>query len=297
MPLNLIAECGDLNRLEGAMLEFQQREINQHEVYYRLSRKAKGNNRKVLKSISDEELEHYNFWRRYTQEELEPKRIYALKYDLLSFIFGFTFSIKLMESNEKKTQKEYEAISEQIPEAKKYLIDEKQHEASLIALIDEKRLSYLEVVISGLNDAWIELVGELAGFTFAFQDPRLIGFAGLIAGVAQFLSSSASEIQLFLSKRNEETEKALKGSLFEGIVYLLTVGFLIFPYFVLSDYWPALAITISTAMAIITFFTYYSSVVRSLSFKSMFPSMLGITAAVGVAAFAIGIMAKLLLGL
>jgi VIT1/CCC1 family predicted Fe2+/Mn2+ transporter len=279
------------------MLKLQQGEINQHEVYSRLSRKMKENNRKVLKSISSEELEHYNFWRRHTQKELEPERIYALKYDLLSFIFGFTFSIKLMESNEKKTQKEYELISKQIPEAKKYLHEEEQHETSLIALIDEKRLSYLEAILSGLNDAWMELIGELAGFTFAFQDPRLIGFAGLIAGIAQFLSSSASEIQLFISKRNEETENALKGSLFEGIIYLLTVGFLIFPYFVLSNYWLALVITISTAMIIVTFFTYYSSVVRSLSFRSMFPSMLGITAAVGAAAFAIGVIAKAMLNL
>ena len=167
----------------------------------------------------------------------------------------------------------------------------------MISIIDEKRLTYLEVILSGLNDAWIELIGELAGFIFAFQDPRLIGFAGLIAGVAQFLSSSASEIQLFLSKRSKETENALRASLLEGVVYLLTVGILVFPYFVLSNYWLALAITISTAMTIVTFFTYYSSVVRSLSFKKMFPSMLGITVAVGVVAFTIGLLAKLLLGL
>ena len=286
-----------MNRLEEAILKFQQEEINQHEVYSRLSRKAKGSNRKVLKSISESELEHYRFWKKHSQKEVKPERAYALKYDLLSFIFGFIFTIKLMEANEKRAQREYEQISQQIPEAEEYIIDEEQHEASLIAIIDEKRLSYLEVILSGLNDAWIELIGELAGFTFAFQDPRLIGFAGLIAGVAQFLSSSASEIQLFLSKRTEETAKALRGSLIEGGVYLLTVGILVLPYFVLSNYWIALVITISTAMTIVTFFTYYSSVVRSLSFKRMFPSILGITVAVGVVAFTIGLIAKLLLGL
>jgi VIT1/CCC1 family predicted Fe2+/Mn2+ transporter len=290
-------EAVSVNDLEAATVKFQQVEINQHEVYSKLSRKAKGNNSEVLKRIAEDELEHYYFWRKYTGKELKPEKSSVLKYDFLSFIFGFTFSIKLMESKEKKAQKEYALISKRIPEAQEYLHEEERHEASLIEIIDEKRLSYLGVIISGLNDAWIELIGELAGFTFAFQDPRLIGFAGLIAGIAQFLSSSASEIQIFLSKRNEETENALKGSLFEGVIYLLTVGLLISPYFALSNYWLALAITISTALIIITFFTYYNSVVRSVSFRSMFPSMIGITVAVGAAAFAIGLIAKMILNL
>ena len=286
-----------MNKIEDAILKFQQAEINQHEVYSRLSRKTKAPNSQILKSISEDELEHYYFWKKHSKKELKPQKSSVLKYEILSIIFGFTFSIKLMESKEKKTQKEYELISKQIPEAKEYLHEEKQHESSLIDIIDEKRLSYLSSIISGLNDAWIGLIGEVAGFTFAFQDPRLIGFAGLIAGIAQFLSMSSSEIQIFLSKRNEDTKNELKGSLFEGLVYLLTVGFLISPFFILGNYWLASAISISTAMIIITFYTYFNSVVRSLSFKTMFPTMLGITVIVGVAAFAIGLIAKGILNL
>lgn len=124
--------------------------------------------------------------------------------------------------------------------------------------------------MSSLNDAWIDLIGELAGFNFAFQDPRIIGFAGLIAGIAQFLSSSASEIQIYLSRKNEKTRTALKASIYEGIVYLITVGLLIFPFFILDNYWTALLITIISVFGVLSFLTYYVSVIKGLSMKSMF---------------------------
>ena len=292
-----VKEWFKLSGLETSILQFQQREINQYEVYSRLASKANEPNRQIIENISKEELQHYEFWITFTKKNLTPNRITVLKYQLLSIIFGFMFSIKLMESNEKKAQAEYTLVSRKIPEAREFLLEESKHETSLVEMIDEKRLNYVEVIISGLNDAWIELIGQLAGFTFAFQDPKIVGFAGLIAGIAQFLSSSASEIQLFFSKRNQETRTALRGSLFEGLIYLLTVGLLVVPYFVLANYWHALALTVSTALTIITFFTYYSSVIRSKSLKSMLPIMLGITAGVGAAAFAVGMIAKTILKL
>jgi hypothetical protein len=53
-------------------------------------------------------------------------------------------------------------------------------------MIDEKRLDYISLMIQGLNDALIELFGELAGFIFALKNPTLIGFAGLISGLLTF---------------------------------------------------------------------------------------------------------------
>ena len=187
-------------------------------------------------------------------------------------------------------------MSTKIPEAKVHIQEEVKHEKALIGLLDEKRLAYLGSIVSGLNDAWIELVGELAGFAFAFQDPKLIGFAGLIAGIAQFLSSSASEIQMYLSKKNEETRNALKASVFEGVVYLVTVGFLIFPFFVLGDFWVAFFVSAVGAFFILSVLTFYVSVIKDLSVRSMFPIMVGIMVGVGFLAFVIGLVAKIIIG-
>ena len=285
------------NNLIKTILVFQQNEITEHKVYKALSERTKGKNSEILNIISQDELRHYNFWKKFTKKELLPKKIAVFKYLLLSRIFGLSFSIKIMENLEGNAQKEYAKISEQISQVTTHIREERKHEKALIEMLDEKRLNYLGSIISGLNDAWIELVGELAGFAFAFQDPRIIGFAGLIAGIAQFLSSSASEIQIYFSRKNEETRSALRASIYEGIVYLITVGLLVFPFFILENYWTSFLITIISLFVVLSFLTYYVSVIKGLSMKSMFPTMLGIMIGVGTLAYVIGWIAKIVIGI
>ena len=279
------------------ILVFQQNEINEHKIYNYLSTKTKGKNSEILSRISQDELRHYNFWKQYTKKDLSPQKIIVFKYLLLSVVFGLTFSIKKMENLEGKAQEAYNEVATKMPEAKVHIQEEVKHEKALIGMLDEKRLAYLGSIVSGLNDAWIELVGELAGFAFAFQDPKLIGFAGLIAGVAQFLSSSASEMQIYLSRKNEETRNALRTSVFEGVAYLVTVGFLILPFFVLGDFWVAFFVSAVGAFFILSVLTFYVSVIKDLSVRSMFPIMVGIMVGVGSLAFVIGWVAKIIIGI
>jgi VIT1/CCC1 family predicted Fe2+/Mn2+ transporter len=283
--------------LERTILEFQRKEITEHEVYRKLAEKTRGKNAEVLKRISNDELHHYNDWKKYTQQEVHPDRLAVLKYSILSTIFGLTFVMKIMEGGEEKAQEAYNRISSELPEATQLVLDEHEHETLLIEMIDEKRLDYISSMVQGLNDALIELAGELAGFTFALQNPRLIGFAGLIAGIAQFLSSSASEIEIYLSRKTEENRRALKASFHEGTVYMLTVLLLIIPYFISTSYHMPLLVTVASAFLIILFFTYYVSVVKSLSLKRMFFTIVTITLGVGGVAFLIGWIAKTVLNL
>jgi len=177
--------------------------------------------------------------------------------------------MKIMEGGEEKAQETYNKISGEIREANEIFQDEIKHENLLIAMIDEKRLNYISSMVQGLNDALIELAGELAGFTFALQNTQLIGFAGLIAGIAQFLSSS----------------------------YVFTVLILIIPYFISTSYSAALLVTILMTFVIIIFFTFYVSVVKSLSLRKMFSTMIFITLGVGAISFLIGWIAKVVLNL
>ncbi len=89
--------------------------------------------------------------------------------------------------------------------------DEERHENELIDMIDEERLNYMGSVVLGLNDALVELTGALAGFTFAFQDTRIIALTGLITGISASFSMAASE---YLSTRHEGGENALKSSIY-----------------------------------------------------------------------------------
>jgi VIT1/CCC1 family predicted Fe2+/Mn2+ transporter len=283
--------------LRKIVLGFQKKEITEHEIYKKLAEKTRGNNAKVLKTISEDELSHYNEWMKYTQEEVHPNNLSVLKYLIFSKIFGLTFVMKILEGGEEKAQEAYQKISSELPEATQRVLDEHRHENLLIEQIDEARLNYLGSIVQGLNDALIELAGELAGFTFALQNPQLIGFAGLIAGIAQFLSGSASEIEIYLSQKTEENKQALKASFHEGIIYMITVLLLITPYFISTNYYIPLSVTAITAFLIILLFTYYVSVVRSLSLKRMFFSIVTITVGVGAVAFLIGWIAKMALNL
>jgi VIT1/CCC1 family predicted Fe2+/Mn2+ transporter len=279
------------------ILLFQANEITEHIVYKKLAEKSKGNNTKILKRISDDELKHYNEWKKYTKEDIDPNQLKILKYLILAVLFGLSFTMKIMEKGEEKAQVTYENISVAVPKANKIFQDEQKHEALLIDMIDEKRLDYISLMIQGLNDALIELFGELAGFSFALQNPTLIGFAGLISGIANFLSSSASEIELYLSKKSEENKETLKTSLYEGTIYLFTIFFLITPFFLLTNYYNALLITTVTSFFIIILFTFYVSVVREVSLKKMFSTMFVVTAGIASLSFAIGWIAKTVLNL
>ncbi|VVB61543.1 Uncharacterised protein [uncultured archaeon] len=84
----------------------QKNEITEHIVYDKLSRSTKDpNNKSVLEEISLDELEHYNFWKKYTKEDVKPDKMAIWKYFLISKIFGITFGIKLMEAGEEHAQK------------------------------------------------------------------------------------------------------------------------------------------------------------------------------------------------
>ncbi|MCJ7648301.1 MAG: VIT1/CCC1 family protein [Candidatus Lokiarchaeota archaeon] len=289
MPLN--------SSLKDKLIKIQEKEITEYNVYRRVSESTIGQNSKILKQISEDELRHYNEWKEYTHTEVNPDRLVVLKYLIISKIFGIMFMMKLLEGNEEKAQTNYSKIAKELPEANKILADEVKHEKLLIEMIDEKRLNYLSSIISGLNDALIELAGELAGFTFALQNTSLIGFAGLIAGIAQFLSSSASEIELFLTERNVENKEAIKKSVFEGSIYLVTVFFLIIPFFFTQNAFLAMGISAFNSFLIIIFFTYYVSIVKELPLKKMFSITVLITLGIGTLSFIIGWIVKTVLNL
>ncbi|MBC7131430.1 rubrerythrin family protein, partial [Candidatus Bathyarchaeota archaeon] len=167
-----------------ALLEAQRNEITEHIIYARLANSIKNtHNREILKRISEDELRHYNFWRKYTEKDVKPSRLSVWKYLLISRVLGLTFGIKLMERGEEKAQTIYEKIAKLLPEAKSIVNDEDEHERLLVDLIDEERLKYVGSMVLGLNDALVELTGSLAGLTFALKNTSLVAMAGLITGV------------------------------------------------------------------------------------------------------------------
>src|SRR3989338_9560890 len=98
-------------KIKKVILGAQKNEITEHFIYSRLSKSIKdSHNKKVLKKISDDELRHYNVWKKYTKEDEKPNSFKIWKYYLISRIFGITFGLKLMEKGEENAQETYDKI-------------------------------------------------------------------------------------------------------------------------------------------------------------------------------------------
>jgi VIT1/CCC1 family predicted Fe2+/Mn2+ transporter len=278
------------------VLGFQQTEITEHHIYKRLAKKVKSpENAKIIEQIADDELRHYNGWKKYTNQDIEPRWFYVWFYYLISVIFGFTFGIKLMEQGEENAQENYAGLSNTIPEALKFQHEEDVHEEQLINMLDEERLRYAGSIVLGLNDALVELTGALAGLTLALQDVKLIALSGLITGIAASMSMAASE---YLSTRSEDTSKQpVRAAIYTGIAYIITVALLVMPYLLFDDYILDLIITLTIAVIIIAVFNYYISVAKGESFRARFTEMAGLSLGVALFSFVIGYFIRQWLGI
>jgi vacuolar iron transporter family protein len=281
--------------VRSKVIEFQRSEITEHHIYKRIAKRIKSEeNAKIIDQIADDELRHYNGWKEYTNEEVQPNWIQVWFYYFINIVFGFTFGIKLMEMGEEGAQENYAAIAKEIPEAIKYQEEEEVHEQKLIGMLDEERLRYAGSVVLGLNDALVELTGALAGLTLALQDVKLIALSGLITGIAASLSMAASE---YLSTRSENTGKhPVRAAIYTGIAYIITVTLLILPYLLFTNYYLDLAISLTTAVIIIAVFNYYISVAKGESFRARFIEMAGLSLSVAAFSFVIGYFIRIWLG-
>ena len=269
----------------------QKNEITEHHIYKRLAASIRDEeNRKILEQIAEDELKHYRFWEEISGEEVKPNHWRIKRFFYMTRIFGLTFGIKMLENGESKAQDNYEDLLEHIPESRSIIEDEDKHEEELIEMIREERLDYVGSVVLGMNDALVELTGTLAGLTFALQNTQLIAVVGMITGIAASLSMAASE---YLSTKSEDgNANAVKASVYTGIAYILTVIFLVLPYFLFTSYLLSLGVTLLVAVSIIFLFNYYISVASGHSFKKRFFEMAGLSLGVAFVSFLIGLLVR-----
>ena len=282
------------------LLKLQRMEATEAEVYRRLARMQKDPvNRSILEGISLEEERHEAVIENMTGEKVRADRGKVRRQIMLARLFGFTFSVKMMEATEKDVAAEYRELGlDDIAE------EEEAHEENMIGMLDEERLRYSGSVVLGMSDALVELTGALAGLTFALQSLNLVALAGLVTGIAAAFSMGASE---YLSSRAEKkSESAVRAAFFTWISYLITVLLLVSPYLLLTAESPdfhglephvqALLYTFAIGLLIVAVFNFYVSVVEEVSFSSRFMEMAGILGVVSLISYGIGILLRGMLG-
>jgi len=272
--------------IKKKIISLQKGEITEHYVYLKIAKRTKQKeNKEILERIARDELRHYKMWSEYLDKQAKPNHFAIFYYSLLSIVFGYTFTLKIMEKGEDQAKRYYTEVGEYAPEAKKIAMEEDEHEKALIDMLDEERLSYVGSMVLGLNDALVELSGTLAGLTFAFSDSKLISLSGLITGIAASLSMAASE---YLSSKADNNPNALKSSIYTGIAYVITVSLLILPYLLIPNPFISLGVMMFTVVLIIFLFNYYISVAKNYNFKKRFLQMAVISLSVAIISFGIG---------
>ncbi len=274
----------------------QQNEITEYHTYLELSRMAKDeHNRKTLERIAEQERGHYQFWKKITGKDAEPKQRKIRWHILLAKIFGLSFSLRLLERGEAQAQAFYESVTDVYPEAEAIREDEMKHEQELIEILNDERLKYAGAIVLGLNDALVEFTGTLAGLTFAFGNNLIVGTTGLVMGVAASLSMAASG---YLASREDDYGETnpITSAIYTGVAYLLTVAFLVFPYLIQSDPYIALGGMLLTTILIIAGYTFYISVAKNISFSRRFWEMALISMGVAAISFGIGTLVKIVFG-
>lgn len=274
----------------------QREEITEYHIYSKLAEQTKdAENQKVLRQIAADELKHYKMWAAYTNKEVSPSYWEIKKYYWIARVFGLTFGLKLMEKGEEKAQINYDLIASEVPEAREVSDDENKHEKELLELIEEEHLKYMGSIVLGLNDALVEILGTLAGLTFALQNTKLVALAGIITGIAGALSMSSSE---YLSNKAEgKDDLAIKSSIFTGIAYVVAVIFLVAPYLIFTSPFIALLVALFDSILIVFLFTYYISVANDQPFRKRFTEMVVLSTFVGLVSFGLGYLVRILFGI
>jgi len=274
---------------------FQKGEITEYYVYQNIAKKEKDeSNKEILLTIAKDELRHYKIWEDISGVKVSPSKILIFIYRIMTFIFGYTFTLRVMERGEESAQVAYKKLKGYEDVIKQITEEEEAHEQKLIDMLDEERLNYVGSMVLGLNDALVELSGTLAGLTFAFQDTALISLSGLITGVAATLSMAASE---YLSSKADNQSNALKSAIYTGGAYIVTVVFLVLPYRIFANHFVALAVMIGIVIFIIFVFNLYISVAKNLNFKKRFLQMAVISLSVAAISFLIGMGIEKFLGI
>lgn len=283
--------------MQELFLKAQRMELTEYHVYKKLALISKDKkNKKILNRIADEEMEHYKYMKSVTKQDTGYSKWDYFWHVGLARTLGFTFALKLMEKGEHHAQECYRELSKTDKHAAKLIQEEHEHEDALLNMLEEEKLQYAGSIVLGLNDALVELTGALAGFTFALQDSRLVGVIGLITGFAASLSMAASG---YLQSQEEESDEKnpITAAIYTGITYFITVLLLVAPFFILSEVFISLAITLAIAIGIIFSYTYYITVAKSLPFWGRFSRMAGISLGVSLLSFGVGYLLKHTLGI
>lgn len=268
--------------LQKVALESSKDEITDSIVYKRLSELRVERNpefKSTLAELSEMERRHYDFWSRYiSNSTVRPDMMRVYLVILLRVLFGVTFASRFLERNEASVIRDYRSVQNLIPQSDRpafdaMLQDEELHEKEFEKRTESSSVRYISFVVLGLADALVEIAGIHAGSLGVYGSTRLAGFAGVIAGAAASIAMASAA---YAQAKQGFEGSATKSATYTGASYFVAALILASPYFVTEKMVTALGISLTFAVLLIAFVSFYSSVISKEPFFRNFAQMTGI---------------------
>ena len=235
------------------------------------------------------EYAHYRFWSRYNSEKPSADAFKIRLMKLLRRVLGLTFTLRYLERKELRSVHKYKEITHLFPPSGKKVLrqiiaDEEQHRKEFNRRF-KGRITYISFIVLGLADALVEIAGIHAGALGIYNSTEVAGLAGIVAGAAASIAmASAAYAQAKTGFKGSATISAI----YTGISYFVTAVILATPYFLTKAMVGALSASLLLAVVLITFISFYESVISGSQFKKDFVEITSIMFGATVALYLIG---------
>jgi VIT1/CCC1 family predicted Fe2+/Mn2+ transporter len=254
----------------------------------------------TLKRLSAMEYKHYRFWIKYCpgrKVSVSQLKVYFIIF--VRLVLGVTFAVRYLERNEMNTIKKYREVTDQIPlrdrtQFKEMVADEVEHEHKFSEQFDEPHIRYISFIVLGLADALVEIAGIHAGSLGIYNSTELAGLAGIIAGAAASIAMASAA---FAQAKAGFKGSATLSAIYTGISYFFTAVILATPYFLTRIMVDALSTSLLFAVVLITFISFYGSVISGSKFKKDFLEITSIMFGATVALYLMGTLIRYLVGI
>ncbi len=270
-------------------------EYTDYNTYLALSRREHNPGfKKALEQLADQEKAHYDYWKDYAPDTIVGiNRLKLYFVLLLRFTLGLTFTMKFLERHEDAVISRYEQVADKIPlhdrsRFETMVNDEKHHETYLMEEVKEGRVKYMSFIVLGLADAVVEISGIHAGSLGVYEETRLAGLAGIIAGMAASIAMASAAY----AQAKQGFEGSAKWSaIYTGISYMFTAIFLALPYFLSDSMVYALSSSLIVGVVLVAMMTYYDTIISRRPFKRQFGEIAVIILAASLALYIAGYVA------
>jgi vacuolar iron transporter family protein len=243
----------------------------------------------LMADLAQVTKDEFSFWGRKGMVRGDRARspLYAYGYVALRRILGVTMATHLIINRERARLAHFEAYCVNCLDlAERKTVETMLARAmALVPASEDPHYRFFSYVVLGFNDALIELVGALIGFSIAFGDATVVSVAGLVSGLTAAASIAASA---YLEAEHEQGKDPHRAAFYSGMSYVGVASLLVVPFIVTGSIAAGLVLMLCTALILVFVLALYSSVVLGKSYLHQVRQILALSIGVAFFAFAAG---------